>query len=52
MECRLMDKEEKEKRDKSYLEKFLADVEKLKQEREKKRNKSQEKDCSIKESHT
>ena len=33
-----MDKEEKEKRDKSYLEKFLADIEKLKQERDKKRN--------------
>ena len=33
-----MDKEEKEKRDKSYLEKFLADVKKLKQEHEKKKN--------------
>ena len=33
-----MNKEEKEKRDKSYLEKFLADIEKLKKEREQKKN--------------
>lgn len=33
-----MKKEEKEEKDKSYLEKFLADVEKLKQERDKKKN--------------
>jgi hypothetical protein len=33
-----VNKEEKEKRDKSYLEKFLADIEKLKQERKKKKN--------------
>ena len=46
-----MNKEEKEKRDKSYLEKFLADVEKLKRERDEKRNRNKENDCSTRESN-
>ena len=46
-----MDKKEKEKRDKSYLEKFLADVEKLKRERDEKRNRNKEHDCSTRESN-
>lgn len=42
---------DKKELDKSYLEKFLADVEKLKRERDEKRNRNKEYDCDSRESN-